>query len=203
MLGCHRPPAPAALDARANDLTESYVRKRQANPRHDFRWPEDLYEIVRAALAQMTDERCAYCDGDLRPAPVRAEIDHFQPKSCSDFHWLVCAWSNLFLVCSPCNGVKGSKWSPDLLKPDDPGYAFHRYFDYDFQRDKLRPNPGASIDDQRRARTTIELLGLNDDRQPASRRRARQAMTRPDYDLRDAQYRYLIPLLPVALPRSK
>lgn len=81
------------------------------------------------------------------------------------------------------------------------------YFDYDFQRDELRPNPGASVDDQRRAQMTIDLLGLNDGRQPASRRRAREAMARLDYDLRDASYRYLIPLcsplLLGALPRSK
>jgi hypothetical protein len=76
------------------------------------------------------------------------------------------------------------------------GTADARYFDYDFATNELRPNPAASIEDQRRAETTIAVLDLN----RAGNRKARQRAI-PRFrgltadDLEDEPYRFLIPLV--------
>jgi HNH endonuclease len=126
----------------------------------------------------MTQERCSYCDGDLRFGTVQEDIDHFRPKSRPEFYGLVCAWENLFLVCAPCNKAKGDRWNELLLKPDDLEYRFARYFSYSFEKDELEPNPVASAGDGERARVTIELLGLNGAKHRASRRRVREKILR-------------------------
>ena len=193
MRACRRGPAPTLLTEQGAAICAEFAARRAADPSHRFEWRRALRPIVRDELAAMTDERCAYCDGDLRPGPVQEHIDHFRPKSRPEFFMLVCAWENLFLVCSSCNSAKGDRWHELLLKPDDLDFHFERYFSYAYDTDKLEPNPAASPADAERARVTIELLGLNRGKQPASRKRARQwAAKLSAEDRQDLSYRFLL-----------
>jgi uncharacterized protein (TIGR02646 family) len=171
MWACSRGEAPEMLTMQGPALCAAYQKGCSSNPKHRFEWGAALREAIRAALLPMTQERCAYCDGDLRPATVQPNIDHFKPKSRPEFHELVCTWGNLFPACTPCNQAKGNRWDERLLKPDDLEYRFDRYFAYAYDTDKLEPNPVASERDQEQAAATIELLGLNGSRHCASRRR--------------------------------
>jgi uncharacterized protein (TIGR02646 family) len=157
-------------------LSASYVAGRATNPKHRFDWQASLYDEVKQALGEMTQMRCAYCDGDLRAGPVQEEIDHFRPKSQPEFYALVCAWDNLFLVCGPCNKAKGNRWELHLLKPDEIDYDFARYFSYSPRTGELEPNPGASEQDIERARVTIKMLGLNRGKHCTSRMWVRERL---------------------------
>lgn len=195
MEACRRGQTPALLAEHCAALSAAYVQARRLNARHEFRWRTDVYDAVCDALRAMTNAHCSYCDGDLRPATVAEEIDHFRPRSNPEFFELICDWHNLFLVCSPCNKNKGHRWHSDLLRPDDWDYAFGRYFDYDFQRHQIVPRADASPPDQDRARITIDLLRLNDGKHRASRERelARADLLGETFNREDAQYRFLIP----------
>ena len=158
MRACRRGETPAVLAEHGECFTAEYVTERATNPRHVFRW-RHLYAAVRAGLAAMTQERCAYCDGYPLGDTGDDQIDHFRPRS--RYPALVCTWDNLFLVCAACNGVKRDRWHDDLLRPDDADFAFERYFEYREQTGALAARTDASDDDRRRAEMTIRLLDLN------------------------------------------
>ncbi|HVV86158.1 MAG TPA: retron system putative HNH endonuclease [Kofleriaceae bacterium] len=150
---------------------------------------------MSAALREMTDERCAYCDGHPIDAMGEQQIDHFQPKTDPRFVHLVCDWRNLFIACMQCNKAKGARWQPSLLRPDDGEFTFERYFQYRFDTGELQPNEVASQEDQERARTTIEILGLNRAGACKVRKWTIQRLRHPppDDDAGDLPYRYLTP----------
>jgi len=105
----------------------------------------------------MTSDHCCYCD----VVPLDgAEVDHFRPKSRPEFYDLVCDWDNLLVSCGPCNNGKGEDWDPRLLRPDEPGFAFARYFVVDFETGAISPNNAATEADQQRAQVTIDTLKL-------------------------------------------
>lgn len=83
------------------------------------------WKVDGRTLAQHFHERvrpegegpfCAYCDG-LLGAQSPATIDHWMPREvCQAFAlW----WHNLFPACAGCQSAKGSKWSPDWIRPDE------------------------------------------------------------------------------------
>ena len=57
-----------------------------------------------------------------------------------------------------------------LLRPDEQGYAFARYFVYQEKSGDLEPRPGAAEEVRHRAKTTLRLLGLNKGGRPVARR---------------------------------
>lgn len=108
----------------------------------------------------------------------------------------VCTWTNLFFTCTACNHAKGEQWDEALLRPDDPGFSFERYFEYRFDSGQLHPARAATPDEQLRARTTIDILCLNRAGACTSRKRAVRYIMRATTqdDFADEAYRYLIPL---------
>ena len=200
MNPCFRGPAPALLHEYGNEIAQEYITKRSENPAHKFRWPQrsgqSLYKVAYAALVDMSELRCAYCDGHPIDATGEEQIDHFRPKSRKEFYGLVCSWDNLFLICSACNKAKLSKWDEALLRPDEQGFAFSRYFSYRTDTGKLEPNAAASRLDQHRAEQTIKIFGLNRAGACTMRQWTVKSIQRVEsqIELDDLGYRYLIPL---------
>lgn len=202
-----RPPEPELLSRHRVAMTQEYVSRKAADPNHGFRWPRregmSLHSVVIQALVAMTDRRCAYCDGNDISGTGVEHIDHFRPKSRTEFHPLVCEWTNLYFVCCACNQAKLEKWDDGLLAPDQPGFTFERFFVYNARTGRLEPNGDpAATPDAKRAETTIAILNLN--RDGACRRRMEAVRTikwlmsdnEPDEAGRifenDSGYRYLV-----------
>lgn len=200
MKACTRAPAPELLERHGQAIAQEYIAKRRENPAYRFRWPrrngQSIYNVAYAGLEAMTDGRCAYCDGHPISATGEDQIDHFRPKSREEFYALVCTWDNLFLICSACNKAKLDKWDEALLRPDEPGFAFSRYFSYRTDTGELKPNAAASIAEQHRVQTSIEIYDLNRAGACTLRRiMVRSILTaESDEELADLAYRYLIPL---------
>ena len=198
MMACQRADAPELLAKYCNEITQQYIERRRATPTVPFDWPQreglSLRTVVRSALEGMTQGHCAYCD--LYPNPGgNDEIDHFRPKTREEFYHLVCEWSNLFLICTACNKAKGSKWDEALLRPDESGYAFSKYFSYRTDTAELEPNVAATVADQQRAQRTIQIFGLNRPSACTQRRKEIRHIlnAKSVEDLVDIGYRYLIP----------
>jgi uncharacterized protein (TIGR02646 family) len=157
-----RGPAPAVLLEAAPAATESYIQRRKANAGAAFFWPqrngESILPIVRAALGALTIEHCSYCDGFPIDAYSEKEVDHFKPKA--DFPSDAFDWVNLYLVCTGCNKAKLAEWNPLVIRPDEADYAFERFFIVDALTGELKPNPGATVDEQERATETIRVFNL-------------------------------------------
>jgi uncharacterized protein (TIGR02646 family) len=201
MQECRRGPAPELLADHGPAIGAEYARRRREDPKYRFQWPQrgglKLYEVARAALAEMTAHRCSYCDGYPLNATGKDEIDHFCPKTHEAFYELVCAWENLFLICTRCNAAKHDQWEPALLRPDDSAYTFDRYFLFNFETGELEPAPDIAADDRHRALRTIEVLELNRTGACKARLTAVKTIRRRESDdeLADVAYRFLIPLV--------
>jgi len=202
MRPCTRGEEPDLLARYRAELTRDYVTRRSANPRARFEWRQregrSLLEVVREAVAVMTDDHCSYCDGHPINDTGEATVDHLRPKAL--FSELAYTWTNLFLTCSACNHAKGERWDELLLRPDDPDFRFERYFECDFATGELAPAPTASPDEQARARRTIEILRLNRADTCKSRLRTLRWLRHISSDGdRDLAYRYLIPIFRAAI----
>jgi uncharacterized protein (TIGR02646 family) len=172
MMPMVRGPKPQALAARAERWTTSWVEKAERGRK--FQWPtwkgQPLNDVLEVSLAEMTGGHCAYCDHFPLDVEARSTIDHHRPKATGLFPHLAFEWSNLFYCCSFCNGTKGEQWHDALLKPDEPGFAFERYFDIDVMSGEVRASPAATPHDRHRAEESIRIFGLNEGNRPLSRR---------------------------------
>jgi uncharacterized protein (TIGR02646 family) len=201
MQECRRGAAPELLAQHGPEIGAEYACRRREDPNFRFRWPQrggqKLYDIARAALAAMTAQRCSYCDGYPLNATGKDEIDHFRPKTHEDFYELVCAWENLFLVCTSCNRAKRDQWESSLLRPDDPEYSFDRYFLFNFETGELKPAPDIAAPERHRVQRTIEILDLNRPGACTARLTAIKVIRRRESDdeLADLAYRFLVPLV--------
>lgn len=144
----------------------------------------------------MTQQHCAYCDGYPLHVTGLQTVDHFQPKS--KFPLLAYVWENLFLACEKCQRHKGDQDAAGLLRPDDPGYRFENFFDYQEKTGELRPNPAAPEPARARVQVTIDTLGLNRDGRPVARRktlhrfRGLTPAARADDPICDWPFRFLL-----------
>jgi uncharacterized protein (TIGR02646 family) len=188
------------LERNSIEVTQTYKERRTANPSYRFQWPkcegQSLYAVIREALAFMTDSRCAYCDGYPIDDTGEEQVDHFRPKTRPEFYHLVCAWENLFLTCSACNKAKLHQWDDKLLRPDEQGFDFSRYFTYRTDSGDLVPNNAASPEDQNRAKTTISMLNLNRAGACIARRNMVRSLLAPSpvEEIESFGYRFLIPM---------
>ena len=100
------------------------------------------------------------------------------------------------LVCSACNGAKLDQWDEALLRPDEEGYRFLRFFCYRADTGELKPNPGASTHDQHRAQRSIDILDLNRAGACELRRQVAKMMQNAssEEELTVFGYRFLLPL---------
>lgn len=200
MIQCHRPEAPPLLTEHGDAVGRDYAERRARDPSARFDWPvrggRSLRDVVREALLPMTLGRCSYCDAYPLGASGKKELDHFRPKSRPEFYGLVCAWTNLFLACTACNGAKREQWDEALLRPDAEEFRFDRYFYYEPSTGRLIPTPGATPEDRHRATRTIDILDLNSGDRCLARRVAAQSIRRASTEeLADVGYRYLIALV--------
>ncbi len=148
-----------------------YQARRSQNPSAVFNWPtyqgRRINTILEPILRDMTHNHCSFCD----IWPVRkagATIEHFKPKA--TFNLDVCRWENLFYCCGSCQKAKQEQFDELLLKPDELSYTFERYFIVDSFSFEIIPNPGATTEDQERARISIKLYGLNEYGCPEARK---------------------------------
>lgn len=119
----------------------------------DARW-RDFVDELRHCFAGC----CGYCE-----VRCKGEIDHHLPKN--QFPDLVYEWHNWVLSCHDCNQSKGSHWPPSgFLDPcstatfcDTPSCCFA----FDWKTGEVLPHPDLSPQNRERARTTINILGLN------------------------------------------
>jgi uncharacterized protein (TIGR02646 family) len=147
----------------------AWTEKLRQSTAQQFTWYEvdgqRADEIAKPVLSQMTEGHCSYCDV-YHIDEAGPSVDHFRPKSA--FKALAYDWSNLFVACVVCQ-KRGNRFDEQLLKPDQDEYSFEKYFIYDVDTGKIAPNPAASVPDQKRAETTIDLFGLNRHGKPGRR----------------------------------
>lgn len=78
-------------------------------------YPFEVYkdDAVKAALAELFAEKCAYCEFRLDGAPF--DIEHYRPKGgvveddgseSGGYWWLASTWSNLLPACQDCNRAR-------------------------------------------------------------------------------------------------
>lgn len=178
MMPMARPDEPAYLREHGPSWTERWLARRAQDPSAAFEWPQlggqKLNKLLLNELLSLTHNHCSYCDHSPLGAGSRQTIDHFRPKSSPSFRHLAFMWTNLFACCDVCQARKAEGWDELLLKPDETGYSFDRFFEFNPFDGSLHPQPFASKDQQARSEATIRLLGLND----APRREARRAALR-------------------------
>jgi len=121
-------------------------------------------------------------------------IDHFKSKTRypeEAYHWL-----NLYLCCRQCQ-EKDENYCEELLRPDEAGYRFERYFIYNYQTGEIGVNPSAVDEDQHRAQLTINYLKLNKHPRPMARRNFWERFRRYSREaqsafLPDAPFRFIL-----------
>lgn len=168
-----------------------------------FDWPrwrnQKVNILLMPELLVLTEEHCAFCDGYPLDGNGKPTIEHFKPKS--TFPLEAFAWSNLYPACFACNAVKREHWDVLLLRPDEIGYTFDRYFKFKRATGEIEANPRASAEDHARAEVTIRLFHINRMGRPQARLRAIKlfGLLGADGDLPLFPFRFA--LLPLAIPQ--
>jgi uncharacterized protein (TIGR02646 family) len=185
---------------------QEFMARRAADPAYRFQWKQHRGQrvniLLREPLSTMTQAHCAYCDGFPLDDTSYETIDHFLPKAL--YPEFAYEWKNLYLVCVKCQEKKESNfdirvdratYQDELLRPDESGYRFERYFLFNYENGHIECNPHASAIDQARAHYTIDALGLNKDGRPKSRKRILRlfaAHPSEERNLGDWPYRFLL-----------
>ncbi len=139
-------------------------------------------------LKAQAQDHCSFCDAFPVSPPSNETIEHFRPKS--RFPRQAWEWENLFFCCDFCQTQKGERWEEALLKPDEPDYAFERYFMSDYTNGELLVRPDLSPTETERAHCTIEIYALNDPRHCVERLRQQEWRSLlPDHDIDSFAYR--------------
>jgi uncharacterized protein (TIGR02646 family) len=136
-----------------NARTEDQKRKAEARYGH---------KTIRKALVEMFHGKCAYCESRIVHVDY-GHIEHFRPKSRTQFKRLTFDWSNLFLACAICNGPEykadrfpeQNEGGPPINPCDDyPEEHLGFYFD---PKSKI----ATVFHKTERGRISINLFGLN------------------------------------------
>ncbi|HRC32352.1 MAG TPA: hypothetical protein PK736_02795 [Bacteroidia bacterium] len=194
-----RAESPDFLTKKWHEWGNSYKENKTKNSGFTFQWPNHesikINVILKPLLAQLTGNHCSYCDD--YPLKTKADsIDHFKPKSRSEFFELVCQWENLFYCCTNCQNSKKEKFHVHLLRADRVDFSFSKYFIYDYTNHKIEPNPFAEKIEQESATISIEIFGLNDPGHVSSRRISLNRYNSQPKDksifIDDFPYRYIL-----------
>jgi uncharacterized protein (TIGR02646 family) len=175
--------APPILRDRGQRTTEANQQAFEGGER-SFAFDSSLYgaKSVKNALIKAQHGKCAFCESQVRHI-AHGDVEHYRPKggyrqNGSDslerpgYFWLAYAWQNLFFACQLCN----QSFKKNLFPLADPTRRARSHLD-DLAVEEpmlIQPadeEPGAfiafreemafPINDHPRARTTIEVLGLN------------------------------------------
>jgi uncharacterized protein (TIGR02646 family) len=168
-----RPSCPSWLEEHWQEWGREFSKKLEENPHYTFAWKQWQGQRVNhrllPLLQEMTQNHCAYCDWFPADTGTDPTIDHFKPKA--RFPRDAYHWPNLYFCCRSCQEKDDKHFSEDLLRPDEEGYSFERYFIYNYRDGTIDPNPAANEEDRRRAVLTRDHLRLNSRGRPASRLR--------------------------------
>lgn len=131
--------------------------KQQIEIKGKFSKVEDKYKNkyrqndVKAALCDMYNRYCCYCEGDIALTGY-AHIEHYKPKS--KYPELCFEWNNLHQSCSKCNTNKNDKWDDDnpILNPTDDEPEKYLYFNGTIL---------CYVQNDKRAKNTVDHLKLN------------------------------------------
>lgn len=170
-----RTPQPDILRLKADEWNAQWKNLRERNPSAQFTWyihdRKSARQWILDDLRQMTKEHCSFCDGFPIEVVSLEPVEHFRPKHDERFHHLAFAWANLYYSCDRCQGEKRSQWDDALIAPDEEGYAFEDYFEFDLPSGKIMVNRFASELQKNRAAITIRIFGLNNGNRPTRRRK--------------------------------
>jgi uncharacterized protein (TIGR02646 family) len=149
-----------------------------------FEFKSHLYghETVKAALIRAQHGKCAFCESKVTHIAY-GDVEHYRPKKGyrqqpgdplgrPGYYWLAYEWSNLLFACQLCN----QRHKRNLFPLSDPTQRARSHHDEIEKEDPLFVHPAADepeehisfreemafpIDNDRRAKVTIEALGLN------------------------------------------
>ncbi len=176
MRPANRPAEPEILKLKGAAWNQQWSERRRANAVAPFSWyahdKKSAREWILDDLRAMTGGHCSFCDAFPIQDTSLEPIEHFRPKHDERFHHLAFAWSNLYYCCDRCQGHKRGQWEDGLLAPDETGYAFEDYFEFDVGTGEIHPNRFAPEERRSRAAITIRVFGLNLGGRPGMRRRA-------------------------------
>jgi uncharacterized protein (TIGR02646 family) len=175
--------APRILRERGQRSTETNQQAFE-NGQRDFDFDSSLYgaKSVKNALIMAQHGKCAFCESQIRHIS-HGDVEHFRPKGGvrqSDaepleqpgYFWLAYVWENLFLACQLCN----QSFKKNLFPLADPARRARSHLDDLGAEAPMLIHPGDEeptvligfreeiafpINDDPRARTTIEMVGLN------------------------------------------
>jgi uncharacterized protein (TIGR02646 family) len=175
--------APAILRNRGQRTTEAN-RQAFANGKRVFEFDSSIYgaKSVKSALKKAQHDKCAFCESKVSHI-AHGDVEHYRPKggvrqNASDpldqpgYFWLAYVWENLFFACQLCN----QSFKKNMFPLADPSRRARSHLDDLTAEEPMLIHPAEEkpsaligfreeiafpIDDHPRARTTIEVLGLN------------------------------------------
>ncbi|MCG8424980.1 MAG: TIGR02646 family protein [Proteobacteria bacterium] len=206
MRKAHRPSAPESLAEHGTAWSAEFAKLRAEDASYRFQWKsyqgQRVNQHLLPHLEAMTAGHCAYCDTYPFGTDSHETIDHFLPKA--RFPWLAYCWENLYLACTMCQSEKEREFdsqvepatdSSELIRPDEAGYSFQRYFLFNYESGEIEANPAASERDRERAGQALRCFGLNQGTRAQSRKRIVRNFHRATPDERagidDWPYRFL------------
>lgn len=128
--------APDGFAARRAELEEGLRAQRVAVPTLSV---SKYWNSVRRrlqsdaqALAELFRRKCAYCESPIEHVSP-AHIEHFAPKSLSEYEHRAFDWLNWLYACPRCNHSKGTQYplcdgEPCLVDPTEDDPAAHLDF---------------------------------------------------------------------------
>lgn len=159
MRSVKRTEKPEILKEKADQWTQELLKAIEENGSYSkvsntikrrYNQPE-----IKQALKEMYDGCCCYCEGRIGDVSY-GRIEHLKPKANEKFHKYAFEWKNLHWCCEVCNDNKNDKWDDNnpILDP-----TVDRIEDY--LRINLISGEYEPINNNERAKTTIEHTGLN------------------------------------------
>lgn len=175
--------APRILRERGQRTTEA---NQQAfmNGERTFKFDSSIYgaKSVKNALIKAQQGKCAFCESQVRHI-AHGDVEHYRPKGGvrqndadrleqPGYFWLAYGWENLFFACQLCNQsfkknrfpladpTRRARSHLDDLAAEQP-MLIHPADEEPSTLIGFREEMAFPIDDDPRARTTIEVVGLN------------------------------------------
>lgn len=109
MIRVSRGAEPEELQRERRERLARAILARRAGQPVDFAG----YGVAKAALVDKLNEKCVFCEKDLRSEGN--PVEHFRPKACvenegeprddSRYWWLTWTWDNLLFACFRCNTI--------------------------------------------------------------------------------------------------
>lgn len=124
MIHVKRSPAPpifksAEWQHAQDDITRFFQQKPEERSQHHFVFKFHKHPLVRKALEELFQGKCAFCESSYASVAVMA-VENFRPKGGAmgmdgkldhdHYWWLAYEWFNLYPACPDCNRSKGSRF---------------------------------------------------------------------------------------------